>query len=474
MYNELYKKLSQFGQEHLLRFWEELNLAEQEHLAGQINGIDWESLDSLIKKYVLKKPEVDIPENLEPAPYYPLTPTTIGEKELYAKAAIEGKRIVSSGKVAAFTVAGGQGTRLGYDGPKGTYPITPVKGKSLFQYFAEKISRASQKYSTVIPWYIMASEMNYQDTVSFFEKNKYFGLGEKNVMFFRQGTMPAIDRNGKVLLETKSALCLSPDGHGGSLLALRKSGALADLEKRGIEYISYFQVDNPLVPIVDLLFIGLHSICRAEMSAIMLKKTGPYEKLGNFCTSNGKTMIIEYSDLPLNLAEKKNADGSLSFIAGSPAVHIINSEFVRRLTENSSISLPWHRADKKVPYTDKNGIRRIPEKENAVKLESFIFDALPLAEKVMLLEADRNKQFAPTKNKAGIDSVDSCRNMLMARDAEWLEIYGGVEIPRKIDGMLDCRIELSPKAFLDEDDVKNFKNKLEPKKIKEGAEVYYE
>lgn len=474
MYKTLYDKLVIYKQEHLLRFWNELTSDEQNILAKQINDINWDELNKLISEYVLKKPKVNIPDDLEPAPYYPLNPGTPQLKELYQKALVEGRKIVSSGKVAAFTVAGGQGTRLGYDGPKGTYPITPVKGKSLFQYFSEKISRAEEKYSTVIPWYIMTSEMNYHDTVNFFEKNNYFSLNKRNVKFFNQGTMPAIGQDGKILLETKNSLALSPNGHGGSLLALKKSGALADMENRRIEYISYFQVDNPLVPIIDLLFIGLHYLCKSEMSAIMLSKTGPSEKLGNFCVSGGKTMIIEYSDLPKTLAEKRNPDGSLAFVAGSPAIHIINRSFVQRLTQNDSISLPWHRAEKKVSCIDENGIKMASEKENAVKLESFIFDALPIAEKTMILEAERKEQFAPTKNMTGVDSVESCKTMLIARDAKWLEHYAEVKIPKREDGSPDCIVELSPKSFLDGEDVKNFKDRIKIKDIKNGDVKYYE
>ncbi len=474
MYDKLYHKLAIYGQEHLLRFWNELTVDEQNVLAKQINDINWDELNKLIKEYVLSKPKVNIPENLEPAPHYPLNPETTQLMDLYKKALVEGKKLVSSGKVAAFTVAGGQGTRLGYEGPKGTYQITPIKRKSLFQYFSEKISRASEKYSAIIPWYIMTSEMNYHETVIFFEKNKYFGLDKENVKFFNQGTMPAIGKDGKVLLETKNSLALSPNGHGGSLLALRMSGALSDMKKRGIDCISYFQVDNPLVPIIDLLFIGLHHLCKSEMSSIMLSKTGPYEKLGNFCVSDGKTMILEYSDLPATLAEKRNSDDSLAFIAGSPAIHIISRNFVQRLTRDDSISLPWHRADKKVPYINGKGVKIVPEKENAVKLESFIFDALPIAEKTVILEAERGKQFAPTKNKTGVDSVESCKSMLIARDAEWLECYGGLRIPKKIDGAPDCVVELSPKSFLDGEDVKVSKDRLKNKDIKSGDVKYYE
>lgn len=474
MVKELYDRLSKFGQEHLLKFWSELNQEEQGVLSTQINEINWKEIDGLIKEYVLKKPVIRIPDDLAPAPFFTLEPKTKEQKELYTEAIEKAKSLLSASKVAAFTVAGGQGTRLGFNGPKGTYPITPIKGKSLFQYFAERIKRASEKYSATIPWYIMTSDMNHSETVSFFESNNFFGLSKSNVMFFRQGTMPAIGLDGKILLDSKFTLALSPNGHGGSLLGLHKSGALADMTKRGVEYISYFQVDNPLVPIIDLLFIGLHAITESEMSGIMLSKTGSFEKLGNFCVSNDRTMIIEYSDMPNALAEKRNSDGSLAFIAGSPAIHIISKSFVERLTKNDSISLPWHRADKKVPFIDEKGVRIVPDKENAVKLESFIFDALPIADKTMILEAKRENQFAPTKNKTGVDSVESCREMLIERDAEWLEVCAGVKIPRKANRKADCIVELSGAVYFDEEDLALNKAKLKGKQLSTGNSVYFE
>ncbi|MEI6056514.1 MAG: UDPGP type 1 family protein [Lentisphaerota bacterium] len=474
MLKVLHDKLSKFGQEHLLKFWNELNQKEQDVLANQINEINWKEIDGLIKEYVLKKPVIRIPDDLTPAPFFPLEPKTKEQKELYIEAIEKAKSLLSASKVAAFTVAGGQGTRLGFNGPKGTYPITVLKSKSLFQYFAERIKRASEKYSATIPWYIMTSDMNHSETVSFFESHNYFELNKTNVMFFRQGTMPAIGLDGKILLDTKNSLALSPNGHGGSLLGLHKSGALADMTKRGVEFISYFQVDNPLVPIIDLLFIGLHAITESEMSAIMLSKTGPFEKLGNFCVSGDRTMIIEYSDMPNVLAEKRNSDGSLAFIAGSPAIHIVSKAFVERLTKNDSISLPWHRADKKVPFINENGIRIEPDKENAVKLESFIFDALPIAEKTMILEARREKQFAPTKNKTGVDSVESCREMLIERDAQWLEKYADIKVPRKTNGKVDCIVELSGAIYFDEEDVASNKAKLKAQKLTTGSSVYFE
>jgi UDP-N-acetylglucosamine/UDP-N-acetylgalactosamine diphosphorylase len=469
---EIIEKLKAAGQEQLLNFQSELNDEQKKNLLAQIENIDFDYINGLVKSHVQQKPETKIPSDLSPAPFFPAAPKDAEQSKLYEEAKTKGVELLKAGKVAALTVAGGQGTRLGFDGPKGTFPITPIKNKTLFQYFAESILRANKKYGCEIQWFIMTSLLNDKTTQEFFKDNNYFGLNPSSVMFFTQGTMPCIGYDGKILLASKDSLALAPDGHGGTLLALKISGALDKMKASGIELISYFQVDNPLVSIANPLFLGLHCLEKSEMSAIMLSKTGPYEKLGNFCVSNGRLEIIEYSDLPNHLAEARNEDGSLQFIAGSPAIHVISREFVEKLTATGKLDLPWHRADKKVPFIDSEGNEVSPDSPNAVKLESFIFDALPLASKTMVLEARREEEFAPTKNPTGVDSVESCREMLIERDIKRLE-KAGVEIPQKEDGSPDCSIELSPKTFLDDEDAIKYAetHKIE---IKCGEEFYLE
>ena len=462
---DIFDKLKKHKQEHVLKFVDELKPDQRSQLLHQLEQIDFDELDNLIKEYVKKQPEIKIPEDLTPAPFFPLNPKDNYLEKLYARAKAKGETLLKEGKVAALTVAGGQGTRLGFDAPKGTYPITPVKSKSLFQYFAESLLRAGVKYDHEITWYIMTSQLNNEATQKFFEKNNYFGLEPENVIFFVQGTMPAIDYNGKLLLANKDSLALAPDGHGGTLLALRRSGCLDRMKHDKVEYISYFQVDNPLVSVVNPLFVGLHALEESDMSAIMLAKTGPFEKLGNFCVSDNKLMIIEYSDLPEKLAKSKNSDGSLKFIAGSPAIHVISREFVDELTKHGRLELPWHRADKKIPFINSKGEVITPEEPNGVKLESFIFDALQLAEKTMLLEAAREEEFAPTKNKTGVDSVESCREMLIERDAKRLERVG-VKVPRDKDGKAAVKIEISPLAVIDDEDARSY---CQTKNIREIA-----
>jgi UDP-N-acetylglucosamine/UDP-N-acetylgalactosamine diphosphorylase len=451
----VYDKLKKHNQEHVLKFIDELDPGERSELLQQLEKIDFDELDELIADYVLKVPEIKIPEDLAPAPYFPLVPEDEEMEELYAQAKTKGEELLQAGEVAALTVAGGQGTRLGFDAPKGTFPITPVKRKSLFQYFAESLLRAGVKYGHDITWYIMTSRLNNEATQEFFEENRYFGLEPEKVVFFTQGTMPAVDYNGKLLLAEKNSLALSPDGHGGTLLALRRSGCLDRMKYDGVKYISYFQVDNPLVSVVNPLFIGLHALEESDMSALMLAKTEPYEKLGNFCVSDDKLMIIEYSDLPDELAEARDDKGRLRFIAGSPAIHVLSTQFVSDLTKDGRLKLPWHRADKKIKFINDEGKVVTPKEPNGVKLESFIFDALQLADKTMVLEGCREEEFAPTKNKTGVDSVESCREMLIERDARRLERVG-VKVPRDEAKNPAVKIEISPLAVIDDEDARRF------------------
>ena len=450
---ELRAAIEKAGQSHLLEYSSEL-------LAAQLKEIDWELLPELIANYVVKKPQISIPEDLQPAPYFPLVPRNKEEEEKKARAQALGIELLKSGKAACLTVAGGQGTRLGFDGPKGTYPIGPVSGRTLFEYFAQSIARAEEKFGAPIRWYVMTSALNREATETFFRENGNLGLREDQVFFFTQGTMPAIGYDGKLLMSSPDSLALSPDGHGGTLLALRKSGALEQMKKDGVEYISYFQVDNPLVPVVNPLFIGMHALEKADMSAIMLAKTNAFEKLGNFCVTNGHLEIIEYSDLPAELAESRNPDGSLRFISGSPAIHVISRAFVERLTASGKLDLPWHRADKKIPSISDPK----PEAPNGVKLESFIFDALALAEKTLVLEGDRAEMFAPTKNPTGVDSVESCREMLIARDLRRLRA-AGVKVGENV------KVELSPRRVFDDEDAIQLAADLKLEEIPGGTET---
>jgi UDP-N-acetylglucosamine/UDP-N-acetylgalactosamine diphosphorylase len=467
-YKNVKKVLEKHNQGHLLTFWDQLSTTQQKHLISQINQLDLAKIDEWVADYIKKNVSATISDDLIPAPFYSHEPSGPKQKRKYAEAVRLGKKLIRQGKVAAFVVAGGQGTRLGFDGPKGDFHISPLKNKTLFQIFAEYIAAASQKYQTVCPWYIMTSPLNHNETEEIFRTNNYYDLGQENVFIFQQGTMPNFNSEGRILLADKTDLSCSPDGHGGSLKALYRSGAVEDMKKRSVEFISYFQVDNPLINIFDPLFIGLHALDESEMSSKALIKAGPFEKVGNFCLVDGKLTIIEYSDLPKQLAQRQNPDGSLTFKLGSIAIHIINRTFVEKLNADG-FSLPLHRAVKKIPYIDNHGEFIEPNEPNGIKLETFVFDAVPLASKSIVLETLRSEEFAPTKNATGVDSVQTTRRMMVERAAEWLE-SASLTIPKKPDGSIDCVIEISSGFALYKDDVKQRLDKIP--RIKPGNAIY--
>ncbi len=469
-FETLKSQLEAIGQQQVLRFYDQLSTQAQGHLLEQIADLDFEQIPNWVENYVKKDSPASIPDNFEPAPAYdPYNPDP-EQKQKLEDAHAKGIEILKQGQVAAFMVAGGQGTRLGYDGPKGSYKISPIKDKPLFQVFAEKIQAAQNKFGVVIPWYIMTSELNYDATVSFFEKNGFFNLKKQDVIFFKQGTLPNFDFEGKIFLADQDTIAKSPDGHGGSLKALYKSGAIEDMANRGIEYISYFQVDNPLINIVDPLFIGIHAVDGSEMSSKALTKAEPFEKVGNFCMVGDRVHVIEYSDLPDEYAAQKDDDGSLLFELGSIAIHMISRSFVEKLNEKG-FALPIHRAVKKIPHINEKGDPVKPGKPCGVKLETFVFDALPMAQKSIILKTLREQEFAPVKNATGVDSAEVTRRMMNERDAIWLE-SAGVNVPRKPDDTLDCELEISPLFALYPEDIQDKLSQIP--EIKPGDTVYLE
>lgn len=452
------QRLAAVDQAHLLNFYDDLDASGRHALLAQIESLPIEDLPRLVREYVFGKPTLDHdPEHLEPAPYYPYdagSPVRRWDRERYLRA---GEELLRAGKVAAFTVAGGQGSRLGFEGPKGKFPGGAVSGKPLFQMLGEWVVAAERRYGVSIPWYVMTSPINHDETVAYFEAHDYFGHRAEDMMFFPQGVMPSLDlRTGKVLLADRGVVATNPDGHGGSLRALFTSGAVDDMRARGVTQISYFQVDNPIVRAIDPVFIGLHAAApdsSAEMCAKVVLKTEPGEKVGVICRTPRGIEVVEYSDLPDELAHQRDETGQLKYRLGSIAIHVIGVEFVAHLNEGGTshhdFSLAFHRAEKKVACVDpETGARIDPSEPNAVKLETFVFDALPLARKPIVYETDRIEEFAPIKNAEGADSPATCARIQTARAARWLESMG-VDVPRRDDGEPDCTLELSPLTQLD-------------------------
>ncbi|MBN8645406.1 MAG: UTP--glucose-1-phosphate uridylyltransferase [Planctomycetes bacterium] len=486
--SDVVSRLEKAGQAHVLSHWDRLKAADRAALLEQVAGIDWDSLPELIRTYVTGKPAVEIsPEDIEPAPYFPKDHTIPGRGWNKSKYEVMGEDLLRQGKVAAFTVAGGQGTRLGFDGPKGAYPGGGITGKPLFACLADWIVAAQKRYGRTIPWYVMTSPINHAATVEFFKQNDYCGLNPRDIMFFSQGVMPSFDMaSGRVLMNAPHEIATNPDGHGGSLRALWNSGAINDMRARGVEHISYVQIDNPLARVIDPVFIGLHAFApdsSGEMSSKMVAKTDPGEKVGVFAKAQGKVRVLEYSDLPKHLAEARNADHTLKFNAGSIAIHMIGVEFVARLNSDgrggsgagasdpegrAGFRLPFHRAEKKVPFFDLSSGQPVnPAKPNAVKLETFVFDAVPMCRSSIVYETDRIDEFAPIKNAEGTDSPETCRRIQTERAARWLERVG-VKVPRDERGECQCTIEISPVTAMGAEDLDTARL---PKRIEPGQSV---
>lgn len=451
MSHPLIEKFQRAGQGQVFAFFGELSAEEQKRLLAEAAEIDLEEIAQLTRTLLGKGAAAGVDlTGLEPAPYEK-RPEHGGDAAAWAKAKAAGEEALRAGRVAAFTVAGGQGTRLGYDGPKGTFPVTPLKRKTLFQVFAEKVRAAGVRYGKPLHWFVMTSHANHAATEAFFAENNFFGLDKGRVHFFRQGRMPAVNFEGKILLETKSSIALSPDGHGGSLRALDRSGALDLMKREGIDTLSYFQVDNPLVRAIDPAFIGWHLLRGSEMSSKMVPKAYAEEKVGHFCVQNGKTIVVEYSDLPMAMQKETDASGKLRFIAGSIAIHVLDREFVKRMAAGGEgVALPFHRADKKIPTVDAQGKSLKPEKPNGVKFEMFVFDALPFAKNPVVIETLRENDFSPVKNAEGLDSPKTCRDDQMKQFARWLKANGAaVEVDDK--GVPKTAVEVSPLFGYDED-----------------------
>ena len=432
-------KLEHHHQAHVLKYWDTLDEAGRQRLMNQLQMMDFELIGRL--RELLKGNPQSRQAEMTPPPVIRL-PRTPEEKAVAEEAGQTGEETIRSGKVCAFLVAGGQGTRLGYHGPKGCFPIGPVSHKSIFQMHAEKILAAGLRYNTTIPWYIMTSETNHEATKSFFEENGHFGLNPSEVMFFRQNMLPALDEYGRLILDAEDHVFTSPNGHGGALEALVESGAISDMKNRGIEVISYFQVDNVLIQIVDPIFIGFHVQADAEMSSKTLSKRDPYEKLGHFGLLNGKLHVVEYSDMSEEDLLARDGEGRLKYDAGSPAIHIINPDFVLQEMDGG-LRLPYHIATKKIPFLNDAGERENPENPNGYKFETFIFDALQDTSNSIILEASRKHEFSPVKNKSGEDSPETAKQDLSNYFAEWLEA-AGTRVPRDRSGNVRGVVEIGP------------------------------
>jgi UDP-N-acetylglucosamine/UDP-N-acetylgalactosamine diphosphorylase len=459
---ELLALVRPWGQEHLLAFWDELSPARRGNLAAQLRGVDFALIARLYQDAAAALHRPDERETAEdPAATAhraePPPAIRLGDanpKFSLHEATRRGAAAISAGKLGVVLVAGGQGTRLGFDHPKGLYKIGPVSGAPLFQILIEKLVAVGRRHGVRIPLYLMTSPATHDETLAAMAAHDRFGLAADDLHVFCQGTMPAVDAaTGRLLLEDKGQLALSPDGHGGMLAALEKSGALADIQRRRLEQLFYMQVDNPLAQVCDRALIGYHLLAGSELSTQVVAKRTPLDRVGNVALVDGKLRIIEYSDLPDDAARARLPDGSLKLWAGNIAVHVFDVAFLARRSQGDG-RLPFHIARKKVAYIDASGQPVEPSEPNAVKFEQFIFDLLPAARNAIVVEVDEATAFAPLKNAPGEprDSPEMVRAQLIALHRAWLREAGAV-----IDDAVP--VEISPLFALDATELRG---KIEP------------
>lgn len=429
------ERLEAAGQGHVLAFFDELDDRAKERLLAEVEALDLELVGRLQAE--LARPSAEARASaFEPPETFPLERDA--ERRREAREAVQqGARLLSEGLVGFVLVAGGQGSRLGFEGPKGAFPVGPVSGCSLYEWHARRLAAASRRHGTPVAWYVMTSATNDAETRAFFREHRFFGLPEEDVHFFRQAMLPALDSEGRILLSAKDALFLAPNGHGGSLEGLARSGALADAARRGIEYLSYFQVDNPLARPADPLFLGLHALEGAAMSSKVVAKRDAHEKVGVLGRVDGRLGCIEYSDLPEGLRQARDDRGGLLFRAGNIAVHVLERRFVEELTREG-LDLPWHLARKRMEVLDASG--RLVQ-DDGVKFETFVFDALARAERSVTLEVERRLEFSPVKNAEGEDSPLACRRDLTRLFAEWVEAAGRALPPPDDQGTVPLEVD---------------------------------
>lgn len=454
-YKTYIKNTFEADQSHIFRWWNELSPGEKKHLLEQITNIDFRLIQTLFNNH---RQKVIHTFQGSLVPPHIINPHHNASERTYAQTARnKGEAFLQKGETAILTVAGGQGTRLGVDKPKGILPIAPISDKSLFHLHAEKIRAVQQKYHTCIPWYIMTSNTNDLETQNFFQSHQFFGLNPKQVFFFTQGMLPVVDLNGKLLMDSKSNIVMSPNGHGGTIIALREKGILNDMKQRGIKSIFYHQVDNILIKMADPIFIGYHVMHGAEMSLKVVKKCHPEEKVGIIVNLDGHLHMVEYTELSKEYRYAKNEDETLKYNAGNIAVHMINIDFLEKI-DTVNDSLPYHTAIKKTPHLDEEGNIISPEENNAIKFESFIFDILKQVKKSVIMEVLREEEFSPVKNMEGENSPTTAKRDMINMFGRWLR-NAGISVPLDSQGNVIGLIEISPCFALDEEELINKVNK---------------
>lgn len=371
-------------------------IRNKEEFASEVLKIDFEELSKLYDKAIKNEKVKNI--KIEPIPYIEKDKLSEEEKEHYKKI---GENIIKNNEYAVVTMAGGQGSRLGHNGPKGTFDFGLESHKSIFEVLCDRLKEAYEKYNVYIPWYIMTSRQNNEDTINFFEKNNYFGYSKENIYFFKQGELPVLNDQGKLMLNKEGNINTAADGHGGIFVSMEKEKITENMKQRGIKWVFIGPVDNVLIKMVDPIFIGICQDKNMLAGGKSIIKAYPEERVGVFCKKDGKPGVIEYTEISKEMSEMKNDKGELVYAESHINCNVFNIDIIEKISKNK---LPYHCAHKKIEYLNKEGQVVKPEEPNAYKFETFIFDAFKMLDEMAIFRVKREGEFAPIKNAEGKDS----------------------------------------------------------------------
>ncbi|MBA3816190.1 MAG: UTP--glucose-1-phosphate uridylyltransferase [Parachlamydiaceae bacterium] len=412
-YQQAVKKLTSINQLHLLRYYDELTIDEKNNLLCQIDIIDLEAL--MLQQKLLQQSILQSSNEYSPFSSLPTSGNPIDF--------VQGKEMIAQGLMGCLIVAGGQGTRLRINGPKGSFPVTPYEKKSLFQLFSEKVAAAGRQAKQALPLAIMTSPSNHQETITLFEQHHFFGLNPHQVYFFSQGVLPMLDKQGNLFLKSKDMLAKGPDGNGLALHHFFRSGIWSKWHQQGVRAVNFLVIDNALADPFDAELIGNHERSHNDITVKCISRKNAQEKVGIIAKLKNKAVIIEYSELPESLAGTKS-DGSLIFSCANISLFCFNMDFIKKIAQNPT-SMSLHKAFKATSYVNENGQLQQSIKPIAWKFETFIFDLLPIAEKVGVLLYPREQCFSPLKNFEGEDSISTVRQALLNNDRRvFLEATG--------------------------------------------------
>lgn len=453
--------LTSCNQQHLLKYWDELNDEEKDILLNDIKHLNVPEACEYFKSANLysKQAQAQSDSSIQPVPQhvYGSHQASSSEKlQSYRKIGLEE---ISKGHIGVILLAGGQGTRIGVPYPKGMYNIGLPSSKSLFQIQAERILKLESLAfeetgkKSVITWFIMTSESTMEPTRKYFQDNNYFGLKKENVIFFEQGVLPCFTFEGEIIMDSKFKIAKAPDGNGGIYLALEKKGILSEMEKRGIKFVHVYSVDNILVKVADPVFMGFCIQSNSDCGVKVVEKKIPNEGLGVVCVVDGKFKVVEYSEISDKTVELRDESGKLTFRAGNICNHFFSTEFLNKIAHEEESKLKLHVAKKKISYIDSEGLKIKPEKPNGIKIEKFIFDVFEFSKNLVLWEVEREHDFAALKNSNAEKTENPTTSCLALYNLhkKYIEDAGGQVTP-DTEGNFVC--EISPSVSYDGEGLK--------------------